>query len=47
MPAAAVTPAPLAYVKVVAVKTLVAGGALIAITLRKLECSKQALARIR
>jgi hypothetical protein len=71
VPAAAVIPAPIAYIKVVAVKKLVvelwawagglpmvctaaAGSFLLAtppggtrtITLRKLECSKQAFARI-
>ncbi len=40
MPAAAVIPAPIAYIKIVAVKKLVAGS----FTLKKLECSKQACA---
>ena len=58
MPAAAVIPAPIAYIKVVAVKKLVVGfqetqrGYTLAlyqsltVTVRKLECFKQAVAGI-
>ena len=58
MPAAAVIPAPIAYIKVVAVKKLVVGFqetqcvftfALyqsLTVTVRKLECFKQAIAGI-
>ena len=58
MPAAAVIPAPIAYIKVVAVKKLVVGfqgtqyGNISAsyqsltVTVRKLECFKQAVAGI-
>ena len=58
MPAAAVIPAPIAYIKVVAVKKLVVGfqgsqhGYMFAsyqsltVTVRKLECFKQAVAGI-
>ncbi len=58
MPAAAVIPAPIAYIKVVAVKKLVVGFQEIllgnqlglyqslTVTVRKLECFKQAIARI-
>ena len=58
MPAAAVIPAPIAYIKVVAVKKLVVGfqGKLhgdmyasyqsLTVTVRKLECFKQAIAGI-
>jgi hypothetical protein len=58
VPAAAVIPAPIAYIKVVAVKKLVVGfqethqGNLLAfyqsltVTVRKLECFKQAIAGI-
>ncbi len=58
MPAAAVIPAPIAYIKVVAVKKLVVGfhggGENLAeayqsertVTVRKLECFKQAIAGI-
>ncbi len=47
MPAAAVIPAPIAYIKVVAVKKLVVGFVALPVpsfTVRKLECSKQAYA---
>ncbi len=57
MPAAAVIPAPIAYIKVVAVKKLVVGIqglqsstlgsiSLRTVTVRKLECFKQAYAGI-
>ena len=58
MPAAAVIPAPIAYIKVVAVKKLVVGFqgvlpltrlviyGLRTVTVRKLECLKQAIAGI-
>ncbi len=58
MPAAAVIPAPIAYIKVVAVKKLVVGFLdkwllcsllvyqSLTVTVRKLECLKQAIARI-
>jgi hypothetical protein len=56
VPAAAVIPAPIAYIKVVAVKKLVVGfqGKLhgdmsyqsLTVTVRKLECFKQAVAGI-
>ena len=58
MPAAAVIPAPIAYIKVVAVKKLVVGfqGSQrvtplapyqsLTVTVRKLECFKQAIAGI-
>ena len=58
MPAAAVIPALIAYIKVVAVKKLVVGfqgscfplgytpTSLLTVTVRKLECLKQAIARI-
>ena len=59
MPAAAVIPAPIAYIKVVAVKKLVVGfqgngrwkpsaslPVLKTVTVRKLECFKQAVAGI-
>ena len=58
MPAAAVIPAPIAYIKVVAVKKLVVGFQgtqrakhvapyqSLTVTVRKLECFKQAIAGI-
>lgn len=58
MPAAAVIPALIAYIKVAAVKKLVVGfqglyalrgiwpTSLLTVTVRKLECFKQAFARI-
>ncbi len=58
MPAAAVIPAPIAYIKVVAVKKLVVGfqgrsalgitlpTSLRTVTVRKLECFKQAYAGV-
>ena len=55
MPAAAVIPAPIAYIKVVAVKKLVVGFQVVhtyllvpigTVTVRKLECFKQAFAGI-
>ena len=58
MPAAAVIPAPIAYIKVVAVKKLVVGFQVeqrghtyaryqsLTVTVRKLECFKQAVAGI-
>ena len=58
MPAAAVIPALIAYIKVAAVKKLVVGfqgvftfrgrapTSLMTVTVRKLECLKQAIARI-
>ncbi len=58
MPAAAVIPAPIAYIKVVAVKKLVVGlqeaqrgnftdfYQSLTVTVRKLECFKQAIAGI-
>ncbi len=57
MPAAAVIPAPIAYIKVVAVKKLVVGFQgkhcvsiasyqSLTVTVRKLECFKQAVAGI-